>query len=263
MMNIYSGLVAGVSILAAASAVPTSAAVVFNFSEVNASTDASLGFGSIEDDDSDSDSSSILPASALHAMATSGVTGGSGAESDHADATAAISASFAPDAASGHFIFGPNTTGVSVASPSSLNGDADSSANAVYDFTLSGPAVFSLVYTIDSSGFASGGNAPDLSFLLLDLTTFTAIEHTGPLTTSGFFTSPLEAGSYQFFVQNFDAQSSQLEAPGETSTGLNADFGFNIASIPEPNTWLMATVGFGIMGLRIRRYRRPTSLIPV
>jgi hypothetical protein len=184
------------------------------------------------------------------------VSSGAAASADFASAAAAVSATFAPDAASGHFLFGPNTTDISAVLPESISADADSSGDAVYDFTLKGPAVFTLNYTIDSTGVASGGNQPDLSFLLLDFTTFTPVIHTGALTSSGSFTSGLLApGDYQFFVQNFDQQSSQLNDPGTTSTSLNADFGFSIASVPEPATWATMLAGFGALGTALRRRR--------
>jgi PEP-CTERM motif len=226
---------------------PAPAAVTFSFSQVNASTDASLDFGEVSKDDFQTDQSVSLPAVGIHTTSSSSVDSGA----DTASGAASVAATFSADAASGHFLFGPNTTAISVAEPSSLSADADSSADAVYDFTLTGPAVFSLKYAIDSLGLASGGNMPDFSILLLDLTTFTAVEHSGALTTSGVFTSPvLASGDYQFFVQNFDAQSSQLNDLGTTSTSLDADFAFSLTSVPEPGSWLLMSVGFGLLGVR-------------
>ena len=234
--------------------VPASAAVVFDFSQVNVSTDASLSFGANGSDDSNSAQSSTLPAAGLSAVIASMASSGPSADADTASANAAVAATFAPDAASGHFLFGPNTTHISAVLPDSLSADADSSGNAVYDFTLTAPSVFTLNYTIASTGLASGGNQPDLSFLLLDFTTFTPVIHTGALTTSGLFTSGLlAAGDYQFFVQNFDQQSSQLNDAGTTSTSLNADFAFNIASVPEPASWALMFAGFALIGGALRR----------
>jgi hypothetical protein len=249
-------LVPTVAIALACAAGPSAAAVVFDFSQVNASTDASLAFGANTSNDSNSAQANTVPAAGVHASASSVVSSSASAGADVASAAAAVSATFAPDSASGHFLFGPNTTHISAVLPESLSADADSSGNAVYDFTLTGPAVFTLNYTIDSSGIASGGNQPDLSFLLLDFTTFTPVIHTGALTTSGSFTSGvLAAGDYQFFVQNFDQQSSQLNDPGATSTSLNANFGFSIGSVPEPATWAMMLAGFGVMCTALRRRR--------
>jgi hypothetical protein len=247
-----------VQVLAAGAALvldaePTSAAVTFGFSQVNASTDASLNFGEISNDDFESDQASTWPAAGIHTSASSSVNSGA----DTASGFASVAATLSADAASGDFLFGPNTTAISVADPSSLSADADSSANAVYDFTLTGPAMFSLNYTINSQGLASGGNMPDFSILLLNFTTFTPIVHSGALTTSGLFTSPvLAAGDYQFFVQNFDAQSSQLNDLGTTSTSLDADFAFSLTSVPEPKSWLLMGVGFGLIGVTGRRLRR-------
>jgi hypothetical protein len=242
-------LAAGTAVILIAE--PASAAVTFSFSQVNASTDASLNFGAISTNDSQSDQSSVVPAAGIQTTSSSSVNNGA----DIATGVASVAATFAADAASGHFLFGPDTTAISVVEPSSLSADADSTANAVYDFTLTGPAVFSLNYTINSQGLASGGNMPDFSILLLDFTTFTPIVHSGALTTSGVFTSPvLASGDYQFFVQNFDAQSSQLNDLGTTSTSLNADFAFSLTSVPEPGTWLLMGIGAALLAV-LRRFR--------
>jgi PEP-CTERM motif len=232
---------------------PAPAAVTFSFSQVNASTDASLNFGAISTDDSQSDQSSVVPAAGIHTTSSSSAISGA----DTASGIATVGATFAADAASGHFLFGHNTTSISAAQPSSLSADADSSANAVYDFTLTAPAVFTLNYTINSQGLASGGNMPDLSILLLDFTTFVPVVHSVALTTSGDFTSPvLDPGDYQFFVQNFDAQSSQLNDPGTTSTSLDADFAFSLTSVPEPDSWLLMGAGVGLFGVMLGRRRQ-------
>jgi hypothetical protein len=78
---------------------PAPAAVTFSFSQVDASTDASLNFSEISKDDFQSDQSSSLPAGGIHTTSLSSVESGA----DTASGSASVAATFAADSASGIF----------------------------------------------------------------------------------------------------------------------------------------------------------------
>jgi hypothetical protein len=72
-----------------------------------------------------------------------------------------------------------------------------------------------------------------------------------PLAGSTGFTGPLGPGTYTFWVQ-------------EASPGPRVSYRFNfivsefISAVPEPSTWAMMLLGFGAVGMAVRRNRRRT-----
>ena len=64
-----------------------------------------------------------------------------------------------------------------------------------------------------------------------------------PSTGSSGFTPPLGAGSYAFWVQDFNA--------GPLAYG----FDFSLTATPEPATWLIVLGGVGLIGAAARRRR--------
>lgn len=66
-----------------------------------------------------------------------------------------------------------------------------------------------------------------------------------PAAGSSGFSRPLPSGTYSIWIQ-------------ETATGT-ADYGFRfrLGAVPEPETWALMIVGFGLMGWTLRRRGRP------
>ena len=58
------------------------------------------------------------------------------------------------------------------------------------------------------------------------------------------FSGPLGAGSYSLWIQDSD--------PGSASYNLK----FSVGSVPEPASWALLLVGFGIIGTALRRSRK-------
>lgn len=59
---------------------------------------------------------------------------------------------------------------------------------------------------------------------------------------------PISAGTYRIRLQG---------TPGTTNGGFGGDVAFTAASaVPEPGTWLMMLVGFGLLGGALRRKRQ-------
>lgn len=133
-------------------------------------------------------------------------------------------------------------------------------------FGLSDLASFSLdtstIFTfsqVNPSGFPSSGF---FSYGLADLTSFSATFSNGALTALSFETAALAAisssGNGDFGLQSFRVTGL---GPDGAST-FNGDFQLltsgqiEIAAVPEPATWALMIIGFGIVGGTLRSRRR-------
>lgn len=62
---------------------------------------------------------------------------------------------------------------------------------------------------------------------------------------------PISAGTYRIRLQG---------TPGTTNGGFGGDVAFTASSaVPEPGTWLMMLVGFGLLGGALRRKKQTTG----
>jgi len=64
------------------------------------------------------------------------------------------------------------------------------------------------------------------------------------------FTGPLGTGTYSVWLQEISP------TPQGVNPRLPFSFAFVVASVPEPSTWAMMLLGFGGIGLALRRRRR-------
>jgi hypothetical protein len=126
------------------------------------------------------------------------------------------------------------------------------------DFTLDTSTLFTFSQ-VNPSGFPSSGF---FSYGLADLTSFSATFANGALTALSFATnalSPISSdGNGNFGLQSFRVTGL---GPDGASTS-NGDFQLltsgqlEIAAVPEPATWALMIIGFGMIGGTLRARRR-------
>jgi hypothetical protein len=120
------------------------------------------------------------------------------------------------------------------------------------------------VFRIDQMGLGSGsittilagiaGSATDLDF---DMVTFSNGTSTFPVLTvdTGFQESgglsniPIMSGALNTLSVTYTSR-------GQGSFGGNLSFAPTISAIPEPSTWAMMILGFGAVGVALRRRRK-------
>jgi hypothetical protein len=73
-----------------------------------------------------------------------------------------------------------------------------------------------------------------------------------------FLLSFFEGSGTQALVFNFDVDVGTVTMSGQSGT-LTYDFTPAVAAIPEPSTWAMGLVGFGLLGLL--GYRKTRSAL--
>ncbi len=125
-------------------------------------------------------------------------------------------------------------------------------------FTLDTSTVFTFS-EVNPSGFPSSGF---FNYGLADLTAFSATFANGALTALSFDTNALSTistdGNGDFGLQSFRVTGL---GPDGAST-FNGDFQLltsgqiEIAAVPEPATWALMIIGFGMVGGAVRARRR-------
>jgi PEP-CTERM motif len=126
-------------------------------------------------------------------------------------------------------------------------------------FTLDTSTIFTFSQ-VNPSGFPSSGS---FNYGLADLTSFSATFADGALTALSFETNALapisSVGNGDFGLQSFRVTGL---GPDGAST-FNGDFQLltsgqlEIAAVPEPATWALMIIGFGMIGGALRtRHRR-------
>ena len=125
-------------------------------------------------------------------------------------------------------------------------------------FTLDTSTVFTFS-EVNPSGFPSSGF---FNYGLADLTAFSATFANGALTALSFDTNALSPistdGNGDFGLQSFRVTGL---GPDGAST-FNGDFQLltsgqiEIAAVPEPETWALMIIGFGMVGGAVRARRR-------
>ena len=149
-----------------------------------------------------------------------------------------------------------------ISGPSGTFGDDE----VVCAVGATGPCAFTRTFTF---GTPAGFNLASLDISSVSTSAFTNIDFTSVL-FNGVSFNTLATGVSEF--RNLLNQSlvtggtNNLVVSG--TTGGNASFTGNIAfaqvaAVPEPGTWAMMLLGFGAMGVSIRRRRRVPALLQV
>ena len=126
------------------------------------------------------------------------------------------------------------------------------SENSPWTFTVSGPAMFSVT---DAYIVGDVYQLFDASMTLVDTSTFYV---GGGVQADGSFLGQAWAnGSYSHLEYHVGPGSYSFTVEGDGAGGLPAGFGVRLDSaVPEPATWALMLLGFGGMGLMLRRGRR-------
>ena len=161
-------------------------------------------------------------------------------------------------------------------------------AAAVATFATPAQAVQTLVLTPPSATFGNDGVGAAGSATAAFTNTFTFVTPTGFNISNGTLSTSALGGSNIDFTSAFlNGTAFTLTAPGTFEFGSLANTalvtggtntltisGFNtgdgaysgtltfaaVSSVPEPATWAMMLLGFGAMGVSVRRRRRTTTL---
>lgn len=159
-----------------------------------------------------------------------------------------------------NYVYNPNDGSLTGAPTTSALGYAAGDRNAGRD-----PGVSAAAYT--TSSFGAPGTSTQLYVIDTDLDVLARQNNNGGvLTTVGGLGSDLGsrtsfdiAGNDAFAfngrsLYSVDLASGALSSLGDTSRQL---FGIAVAPVPEPATWAMMIMGFGVIGCSLRR--RPTK----
>lgn len=114
-------------------------------------------------------------------------------------------------------------------------------------FTLTNPGTFTL-NSIDFAGFA--GQSTNTTFRVYDL-------GYNLLSDSGSISAPGIGHATQVFGNSSTSGLILRFGPDSIYTGFD-NLSFTVSAAPEPSTWMMMIVGFGMIGFSLRRNRKQT-----
>ena len=230
---------------AALSAVPASAAVIFNSVTISVSTKTTLT-GAAADADSTTATYSALPSNTFGISSTS-----SNIRNSQANATTSVGVFFS-DAANLTFDV---TSATSLAFRNAASGTASAGKYSfAYNFTTTTPWMYTVNWNVSAPNALQPANGP----CIINAACPGGGLQLNPTATGGFtFGSPINAGTYTlFFNADFQDLLAKSGTAGQTFFGSSRDnFDFSISSVPEPTTWAMMIIGFGLVAGAARRRR--------
>jgi hypothetical protein len=147
------------------------------------------------------------------------------------------------------------STGVDAPTILTSNGATQSTIVWGQDLTSSGSFNGSLDFSNNLSGLYSvivSSSTPD--------TIIDSLSLAGILGTSGNYTASGSTNSLSLLVPFTGAGDYRLSFGGTAPTegaAVTGNLTFRVQLVPEPGTWAMMLVGFGAIGLVMRRRRRP------
>jgi hypothetical protein len=126
-----------------------------------------------------------------------------------------------------------------------------SSANYRYFFTTDAPVAFDVNWGVAAFGTGPEGGVPGQALSLAVRGTADTLLRLGALGdgASGATQVLLAPGSYELRIEDTFAL---VAGPG-TRTGLSSQYSFTMRAVPEPATWMLLLLGFGAVGVALRR----------
>jgi hypothetical protein len=213
--------------------------------------------------DSDAANSSTPTTLAVSAASNSNTLLNSGPVRPYLESSSSVSSSAAFTAAD-QFSFGFTGSLAQSLAPSTLASFAssDNSAELAYDFSLSLPKRLNLVQMLDR-----GNGLPSTLFFSSRLTVLQLLGDGG---TSEIFVgggntdvlltlaTPLGPGNYRMFLTHNLINSVSSTSASTNSAALDSQISVAFTepvtgAVPEPATWLSLILGFGLVGVVLRR----------
>lgn len=137
---------------------------------------------------------------------------------------------------------------------------AGSCSDISFDFSFFGSAITGATITV--TNLLTGGDATFLAALLGTVNTSGALQGSQRF-SFGFLNGTIDPNQDIDFNPNVDSTFRiDLTGGGQTvSAFAQLGAGGQIAAVPEPATWAMMLIGFGAMGVSLRRRRRAQHLL--
>jgi hypothetical protein len=89
------------------------------------------------------------------------------------------------------------------------------------------------------------------------------LEVLGGFKVSGNFESSFNGSTWSASQTFYDGVQGKPPVSGQLKSSLGGGFYYTVGGVPEPGTWAMMLLGFGGMGLVIRRQRKPSTLLQI
>ena len=137
------------------------------------------------------------------------------------------------------------------------NAVAASSANYRYFFTTDEQTLFDVDWGVGAYGDGADGQLPGQALSLAARSGAAPLLQLGALGDGANGTRQvlLAPGSYELRIED---AFGPVAAAGRSS-GLSSQYSFTLRAVPEPGTWALMLIGFGMIGVAARRRRRATA----
>lgn len=249
------GLVAGLAMTLALANAPARAAVFVNAQIVQAGVDGQIGgdpIGQSRDD------ASTAPRTIAANAAVVETRGDGQGNSVAVRGTSSVN-SMLSSAERGRVTFRQSLSvdrNLAGSSMADLSGSIAAAGSYLYLFTTDAAVQFELNWGVSTSPTPAGGNDIAQVAWLRDRNNADFALYTDALSNgaSGTSSTVIGPGSYELRIQDA-APATADDDTGRVTLGSQYSFVMSPPPIPEPATWVMMTLGFGLAGGALRRAR--------
>lgn len=125
-----------------------------------------------------------------------------------------------------------------------------------YNFTTTSAATVTVDYSIGDS------NSNSYNYDNYICVSSVTCQYFSPNST-GQFTFNAPSGNISISASDYYNDQISTSGPGVTSVSgaRNNVFAFSIGAVPEPTTWAMMVLGFGLIGFGLRRRQQPVATV--